>query len=303
MNFPEAVSIREVGPRDGLQNEEVVETGQKIQLIEMLSAAGLTRIETVSFVRPDTIPQMADAEEVWSKITKNPSIVYSALVLNTRGAERAVACEVNLVQFALSASETHNLKNAGRSLDQSLAELADVVNLARGTRSSVHATISTAWGCPYEGVISQDRVVEIARRVVESGVSGISLGDTTGIGTPRNVASLVGQIIDAVGTEIEVNAHFHDTRGCGLANVLAAMDSGCRSFDASIGGLGGCPYAPGASGNICTEDLIYMLDEMEIHTGISLDALISAAEFAESLTGRRLPGHLLRAGWRSGLTA
>lgn len=299
MEVPPSVAIREVGPRDGLQNEVVVPTQGKVHLIDSLAQTGLRRIEAVSFVRPDAIPQMADATEVWTGITRRSGIQYSVLVLNIRGAERAIEAGADLVQFALSASETHNLKNAGRSVEQSVSELSEVVEIARSASIPVHATVSTAWGCPYEGAIAEGRVESVVGRVATTGVSGISLGDTTGMATPVRVAKLVTALLCDLDARVELNAHFHDTRGCGLANVIAALDAGCTSFDSSIGGLGGCPYAPGATGNICTEDLVHMLEDMGVSTGVSIESLLDVAAQAQSLVGRELPSHLLKAGPRS----
>lgn len=301
--MPESVAIREVGPRDGLQNEAVVPAQGKVRLIDLLSQTGIRRIEAVSFVRPDAIPQMADAAEVWAAIARQEGVEYSALALNVRGAERAVEAGADLVQFAMSASETHNQKNAGRSVEQSIAELAEVVVIAGAASIPVHASISTAWGCPYEGEIPVGRVESVADSVISTGVSGISLGDTTGMGTPVRVERLIRALLGNFDASVELNAHFHDTRGCGLANVLAALDAGCTSFDASVGGLGGCPYAPGATGNICTEDLVHMLEDMGVETGVSLERLLNAATYAQELAGRELPSHLLKAGPRLPIAA
>lgn len=303
MQMPESVAIREVGPRDGLQNEAVVATQGKVRLIDSLAQTGIRRIEAVSFVRPDAIPQMADAAEVWAGITRRSGIEYSVLALNKRGAERAVEAGADLVQFAMSASETHNLKNAGRSVEQSVSELSQVVAIARSASIPVHATVSTAWGCPYEGEIAAGRVESVVDAVAATGVSGVSLGDTTGMGTPVRVGKLIGALLRNLDGDVELNAHFHDTRGCGLANVTAALDVGCTSFDASVGGLGGCPYAPGATGNICTEDLVHMLEDMGVNTGVSLGHLLEVAAQAQRLVGRELPSHLLKAGPRLPIAA
>lgn len=303
MQVPESVAIREVGPRDGLQNEAVVPTQSKVHLIDSLAQTGIRRIEAVSFVRPDAIPQMADAAEVWAGITRLSEVEYSVLALNLRGAERAVEADADLVQFAMSASETHNLKNAGRTVDQSVLELADVVAIARSASIPVHATISTAWGCPYEGEITIDRVLGVVDAVLSTGVNGVSLGDTTGMATPGRVEQLICALLGNLDASVELNTHFHDTRGCGLANVIAALSAGCTSFDASVGGLGGCPYAPGATGNICTEDLVHMLEDMGVETGVSLENLLDVAAQAQELAGRELPSHLLKAGPRLSKTA
>lgn len=303
LHFPESVVIREVGPRDGLQNEDPVPTEGKIRLIDALSGTGLSQIETVSFVRPDAIPQMGDADEVWAKIDKNPGVTYSGLVLNLRGAERAIAAGVDLIQFAMSSSETHNTKNAGRSVGRSLADLRAVVEAAGAAEIPVHGTISTIWGCPYEGELTIDQVFAAVDGAIETGVSGVSLGDTTGMGTPARVGETVSEFRRRHGETVSLNLHLHNTRGTGLANVIAAMDAGCTYFDASVGGLGGCPYAPGATGNICTEDLVHMLDDMKIATGVSLDRLLEAAAIAQELVGHELPSQVLKAGPRTRTTA
>ena len=297
-DLPTSISIREVGPRDGLQNEDPVPTAAKIELIDRLSATGVRRIEAVSFVRPSAIPQMADASEVWSGITRAPAVRYSALVPNLRGAQRALDAGLGEIEAVVSASETHNRKNVNRSTEESLDQIAQIIDQAhqRGVRSQV--IVATAWGCPYEGDVPVERVVSVAGRAVADGADSISFGDTTGMATPGRVRTLVGEFRSAY-PGVPLNLHFHNTRGTGLANVLTALELGVADFDASVGGLGGCPYAPGATGNIATEELIYMAEDMGVGTGIDLEAMIAAAADAEQVIGRKLPSQVLRAGPRT----
>lgn len=299
MKLPPEASIREVGPRDGLQNEDPVSAEARVRLIDALSSTGLRRIEAVSFVNPKAVPSMAGAEDVWRQMRRAPGVTYSALVPNARGAERALECGAELIQVVVSASETHNLKNVGRPLGESLAGVAEIVERARAAGTAVHGTISTVWGCPYEGEISTDAVFAVAEAMLLAGVTGFSFGDTTGMATPARVVKTVGEFSRRIGSAATLNLHFHNTRGTGLANVLAALDAGCADFDASVGGLGGCPYAPGATGNISTEDLVYMLEDMGVSTGVDLAALIEVARLAEEIVGRQLPGQVMRAGPRT----
>lgn len=300
MNVPSSIEIREVGPRDGLQNEAPVSVSDRIRLIDSLSDTGLRRIEVTSFVRPDRVPQMASAEEVWEGIRKAEGVVYSALALNEKGAKRALDAGFSRLQFVLSASETHNKENSGRSREESLTELRKVAELAGSQGAEVEVTVSTAWGCPYEGDVNSSEVVELVERCLEAGAKGISLGDTTGMATPLRVWQLAREVRAVVGASepTALNFHFHDTRGTGLANVLAAMDAGERYFDASVGGLGGCPYAPGAAGNIATEGLVHMAHDMGVETGVDLDRLLDTARLAQQIVGRDLPSAVLKAGPR-----
>jgi hydroxymethylglutaryl-CoA lyase len=296
--LPRQISVREVGPRDGLQNEDPVPTAAKIELIDRLSATGVQRIEAVSFVRPDVIPQMADADEVWQRIRHAADVRYSALVPNQRGALRALDSGLAEIEAVVSASDTHNRKNVNRSTEQSLDEIAEIIQLAHDREVSCQVIVSTAWGCPYEGDVPVDRVVAVARRAIADGADSVSFGDTTGMATPGRVQRLIGEFRSAH-PDAQLNLHFHNTRGTGLANVLAALEMGVADFDASVGGLGGCPYAPGATGNIATEELVHMVEDMGVSTGIDLDALIDAAADAERIIGRVLPSQVLRAGPRS----
>jgi hydroxymethylglutaryl-CoA lyase len=297
-DLPARISLREVGPRDGLQNEAPVSTAAKVELVDALSKTGVGRIETVSFVSPRAIPQMADADEVWAAISRTPSVTYSALVPNLRGAVRALDAGCRVIEIVVSASNTHNLANVNRSTEESLDDIARVISLAHSQNAVCHVTVATAWGCPYEGDVPVSRVVSVASRAVADGADGLSFGDTTGMATPTRVTELVGSMRMAA-ADIPMNLHFHNTRGTALANVLAALELGVADFDASVGGLGGCPYAPGASGNLATEELVYMVEDMGVATGIDLEALIDVAAQAERIVGRELPSQVLRAGPRT----
>lgn len=300
--LPASISIREVGPRDGLQNEAPVPTSAKVALVEALAGTGVRRIEAVSFVSPKAIPSMADADEVWAALDQSRGIRYSALVPNLRGAERALALGVRELNVVVSASETHNQRNVRRSTRESLDDIAALLHRVHAGGARCQVVVSTAYGCPYEGDVPVTRVVSVASEAVEAGADGIAFGDTTGMATPGRVQQLVGAFREAQ-PDAPLNLHFHNTRGTGLANVLAALQLGVDDFDASVGGLGGCPYAPGATGNVCTEDLVYMVEDMGIGTGIDLDALLAAAAEAERLVGRTLPSQTLRAGPRSRLAS
>jgi hydroxymethylglutaryl-CoA lyase len=286
------VTVREVGPRDGLQNEDPVPTSDKVRLIDALSGTGVPRMEAVSFVSPRAIPQMADADEVWRAIRKEPGVTYCALVPNARGAERAVSAGLPEIEVVVSASETHNRKNVNRSIDESVAGVAEVVALTGAV--PVLGIVSTAFGCPYEGDVAVGRVVDIGEQMLAAGCASVSFGDTTGMATPTRVRDLI-----RVWTGPAPLLHFHNTRGTGLANVIVALEEGVTAFDASVGGLGGCPYAPGATGNISTEDLVHMLEDMGLRTGIDLDRLVAAAWMAEDIVGHQLPGQVMRAGPRT----
>lgn len=297
--WPESVEIGEVGPRDGFQNEATVPIRDRIRLIDALSATGLRRIEAVSFVSPAAIPPMSGAGEVMAGITRVPGVSYRALVPNVKGAKLALAADVDEIEVVVSASETHNQRNVKRSVTDSIAAAAELTELAHTASTPVEAIVSTAFGCPYEGDVPEARVAELARQLRDGGADRLSFGDTTGMATPRRVQTLL-DALGAVGIAgSEVGLHFHNTRGTGLANVVVAMELGVTRFDASIGGLGGCPYAPGATGNIVTEDLVHMLEDMGVHTGVDLDALIACAHVAQDIVGRELPGQVMRAGPRT----
>ncbi|RSM59674.1 hydroxymethylglutaryl-CoA lyase [Actinoplanes sp. ATCC 53533] len=290
----DTVSIREVAPRDGLQNEEPIPTDHKVRLIDALSGTGVRRIEAVSFVHPKAIPQMADADEVWARAWHNPEVRYSALIPNTRGAQRALAAGFREIEVVVSASDTHNRRNLNRSTEESLDDITGLIPLIHAAGAKVEVIVATSFGCPFEGDIDPKRVASIVERVRADGADRIAFGDTTGMATPRRVRDLLSEARPEL-------LHFHNTRGTGLANVLTALELGVTEFDASVGGIGGCPYAPGASGNIATEEVVHMLEDMGISTGIDLEKLITVAQLAEGLLGRTLPSGVLRAGPRTRL--
>lgn len=295
-DFSERLIVQEVAPRDGLQIEPTwVDTPDKIALIDQLSQAGFSRIEAGSFVSPKAIPALRDGDEVFRGILRQPGVIYVALIPNLKGAQRAIAAGADELNLVMSASQTHNLANMRMRCEQSLAAFADVVSLARGTTLSLNASIATTFGCPFEGVISEDRVMQIVDAYQELGVDGITLADTTGMANPRQVYRLVQRVLSQV-PAANLTLHFHNTRGLGLSNVLAAYDAGARRFDASLGGLGGCPFAPGASGNICTEDLVNMCEEMGIPTGIDLPHLLAMSRRLPALLGHDMPGQVAKAG-------
>ncbi|WP_433081935.1 hydroxymethylglutaryl-CoA lyase [Dactylosporangium sp. CA-052675] len=291
------ISLREVGPRDGLQNEDPVPAEDKIRLLDALSGTGVGRIEAVSFVHPKAIPQMADAGEVWERAKKNPSVRYSALVPNTKGAERALAAGFTEIEVVVSASDTHNRRNVNRSTDESLDDIAGLIDLLHAAGASAEVIIATSFGCPFEGDIDPKRVAGIVDRVVADGADRVAFGDTTGMGTPRRVEDVVGPVRERH-PDLPLLLHFHNTRGTALANILTAMRLGITEFDASVGGLGGCPYAPGATGNVATEEVVHMLHDMGYDTGVDLGALLEAARLAQEIVGRELPSGVLKAGPR-----
>lgn len=294
--LPARVSIVEVSPRDGLQNEAApIDTDAKLRLVNALVASGLERIELTSFVAPRWIPQLADAEEVARRAPRREGVVFSALCPNSKGLERAISVGLHEVAVFLSSSETHNKRNTNKSIKTSLETFAEVIEMALGERMRVRAYISTVWGCPYEGETDPERALEIARELLGLGCYQVSLGDTIGVGTPLQTRRICELFLKAIPAE-RLALHLHDTRGTALANALVGLELGITTFDASIAGVGGCPYAPGAAGNLATEDLVYMLHGMGIETGIDLDLLIEAGRIAESVIGRRLPGKVHQAG-------
>lgn len=293
------VTLREVGPRDGLQNEpEVLPTAEKVRLIELLAASGLPRIEVTSFVRADVVPQLADAGEVLERIDVPGHVRLSVLVPNERGLDAALAHRERFheVSVFLSASETHNARNVNRTVRESLTGLERVLARAREHGLRCEGVISTAFGCPYEGAVPEERVWAIARRLRDAGAEEIAFGDTTGMANPAQVRAFFPAARAALGGDPELTAHFHNTRGQGLANVLAALDAGVRSFESSFGELGGCPVPPGATGNVATEDVLSMLHEMGVETGVSLEGVLEAARAAQAVLGRPLGSHVLTAG-------
>jgi hydroxymethylglutaryl-CoA lyase len=301
---PTAVRIREVGPRDGFQNEpEVIPTEAKVALIDALARTGLRRLEVTSFVRPQVIPQLADAEQVLERIDVPDGVAVSVLIPNERGLERALAhrARIDEINVFLSASETHNRRNVNRSIAESLAGLERVLARAGEEGLRCEGVISTSFGCPYEGDVPPSRVLQIAERLREAGAQEVGFGDTTGMANPVQVGEFFTLARELLGEGLELTAHFHNTRGQGLANVLSALQVGVESFESSFGELGGCPVPPGATGNIATEDLVSMLEEMGIQTGIDLPALLACARRAQELLGRPLGSHTLVAGpvqWR-----
>jgi hydroxymethylglutaryl-CoA lyase len=289
----DALIVQEVAPRDGLQIEKQwVETQDKIALIDGLSACGFTRIEAGSFVSPKAIPALRDGADVFGGIARRDGTIYVALVPNAKGAERALAAKADELNLVMSASQTHNRANMRMSCEASLAGFEEIVALCD---VSLNATVATAFGCPFEGRIDEERVLSIVRTYREMGIKGITLADTTGMANPRQVARIVSRVLSHIPAD-DLTLHFHNTRGLGLANVLAAYEAGARRFDAALGGLGGCPFAPGASGNICTEDLVNMCDEMGIPTGIDLQKLITLSRTLPALVGHEVSGQVAKAG-------
>ena len=303
--YPERVRIREVGPRDGFQNEpETIPTAEKIRLIGLLANSGLERIEVASFVRPDVIPQLADGGEVLAAIKRRPGLAYSVLIPNEVGLTNALVHRDRFdeVSVFVSASETHNHKNVNRTIADSLDGLERVVARARDAGLRCEGVIATAFGCPYEGEVPPERVLEIAGRLRGFGCEELGFGDTTGMANPRQVSEFYGRALEQL-DGVQLTAHFHNTRGQGLANVLAALERGIASFESSFGELGGCPVPPGSTGNISTEDLVSMLDEMGVGTGVDLPKLLEASRAAQDVLGRPLGAHVLRAGpvdWHRG---
>ena len=296
MHLPPRVTICEVGPRDGLQNEaRNVPTPDKIRLIEALADAGIQRMEATSFVAPKWIPNLADAGEVMAGIRRQTGVTYAALVPNLKGLERALAARVDEAVIFLSASESHSRKNINKGIAEALETCREVAGAVEQAGLRLKAAISTSFGCPYEGDVDPLTVVGIAMALMEMGVDEVGVADTTGMANPRQVFDLVSHLARHVPIEM-ISLHFHDTRGTALANVLAGLQAGVTTFDGSVGGLGGCPYAAGATGNVATEDLVHMLHEMGIETGVNLEKLIECAKLAQALVGRPLEGHVAKSG-------
>lgn len=294
-NYPETVEIIEVGPRDGIQNEKsFVATEDKIKWINQLSHTGLKYIEVTSFVNPQWIPALKDAEEVVKKIERVPGVMYAALVPNRRGLETALEANIDEVSIFMSASETHNQKNINKSIEQTVPILQEVAKESIAAGKSIRGYISTVFGCPYEGNVSIENVIRISETLFEMGARELSLGDTIGVATPLQVQKVLDVLLKRFPSD-KLAMHFHDTRGTAMANVLVSLEMGITRFDSSLGGLGGCPYAPGASGNLATDDLFYMLDGMGIRTNIQYDRLIEAALFIQDKMSKSLPSHTLQA--------
>src|SRR5881296_4656523 len=296
MRLPERVTMCEVGTRDGFQIEpDFIPTEQKVEVVNLLSAAGLPRIEVTSFVHPKAVPQLRDAEEVMARITRRPGTRYAALVPNEKGAVRAIEAGVDAIHTVLSASESHNLANVNMTIAESLDRLGAVLQVAARAKLAVGCGISTSFGCPFEGDVPLSQLERIVGRLVDMGARAIALADTTGMANPLQVGRVLERLIPRF-PGIEWTLHTHDTRAMAIPNILAAMEHGVTNFDASIGGLGGCPFAPGASGNVCTEDLVHCLWAMDVETGIDLDALIGVSKRVQEIVGRSLPGQIVKAG-------
>ncbi|MDQ6216438.1 hydroxymethylglutaryl-CoA lyase [Achromobacter insolitus] len=290
--------IQEVAPRDGFQNEkQFIETQDKIAFINRLSASGFAKIEATSFTSPKAIPALRDAEVVMHEIERHPDVVYTVLVPNVRGAQRALECKVDEVNLVMSVSETHNRANLRMTREQSFEQLSDVVNAVRGSRVAINVSLSTVFGCPMEGDINAFEVFELVGRFAALGVDGVTLCDTTGMAYPTQVGK-IGREVRKLFPSLTTTMHFHNTRGMALANTLMAIEAGIDRFDASLGGLGGCPYAPGASGNVCTEELVHMLELMGYDTGVDLDAILGISATLPALVGHDIPSQLLKAGPR-----
>jgi len=293
--LPPDVTLYEVGPRDGLQNESrMVPTDDKVRLIDALSETGLRAIEITSFVNPKWIPQLADGGEVSRRIARKPGLIYSALVPNRQGLDAAIASGMKEVAVFMSASETHNKKNINKTIAQTLTAFRDTVPPALAAGLRVRAYVSTVYGCPYEGAVDPARAVELARALRELGCYQVSLGDTIGVANPRQVRDVLSRVQAEI-PKPEVAVHFHDTRGTALANILVSVEMGITTVDAALGGLGGCPYAPGASGNVATEDVVYMLEGMGVKTGVDLDKLVDCSRLASTLVGHEMPSKFYRA--------
>jgi hydroxymethylglutaryl-CoA lyase len=290
--------IQEVATRDGFQNEaRFVETDDKVALIDRLSACGFAKIEVTSFTSPRAITALRDAEAVMHRIVRAPGVVYTVLVPNVRGAERALSCDVDEVNLVMSVSETHNRANLRMSREESFAQLRDVIEVVSKTRVAINVSLSTAFGCPMEGDVPEDEILGWVGRFAELGVHGVTLCDTTGMAYPNQVRQLAQRTRDQF-ARLETTLHFHNTRGMALANTMAALDAGIDRFDASLGGLGGCPYAPGASGNVCTEELVHMLELNGYDTGVDLTRALEASAHLPGLIGHDVPSQLLKAGRR-----
>ncbi|HVZ72297.1 MAG TPA: hydroxymethylglutaryl-CoA lyase [Polyangia bacterium] len=294
-HLPPDVTLYEVGPRDGLQNESrLIPTDDKVRFIDALSDTGLRAIEITSFVNPKWIPQLADGAEVSRRITRKPGVVYSALVPNKQGLDTAIAAGMKECAVFMSASETHNKKNINKTIAQTLVAFRETVPPALAAGLRVRAYVSTVYGCPYEGAVDPNKAVELCRELKALGCYQVSLGDTIGVGTPRQVRDVLARVLAEIPAP-EVAVHFHDTRGTALANILVSVEMGITTIDAALGGLGGCPYAPGASGNVSTEDVVYMLEGMGVKTGIDLDKLVDCARLASTLVGHEMPSKFYRA--------
>ena len=298
MHLPPTVDIREVGLRDGLQLEAPVPTETKLEILEAVAATGVSRVEVTSFVSPRAVPALADAEQVVAELGRWPQVQFSALVAGVGGARRAVSAGMPDLEYVISASDGHSQANAGRSTAEAVAAVSEIAGLAHDGGGRCEAIVAVAWDCPFDGRTPVERVVDVARRSVDQGADQLCLGDTIGTTVPGRVVELLDRVREAC-PGVEVGVHFHNTRGSGLASVLAAVDAGVTQLDASVGGLGGCPFAPGASGNIATEEVVYLLEDSGVSTGLDLDAVFRAAAVVEGAVGHPLTSNLYRAGGRS----
>jgi hydroxymethylglutaryl-CoA lyase len=296
--LPPGVDVREVGMRDGLQLEAPVPLAGKLAMLEALVATGVRRIEVTSFVSPKAVPALADADQLAAELHRFPGVRFSALVANLRGAQRAVDAGIADLEYVVSAADSHSRANAGRPTAEAVEAVSDIAELAHGAGGSLEVIIATAWDCPFDGRTDPSRVLDVVRSSVVQGADQLCLGDTIGTVTPRRTVELLDAVRDAA-PGLPLGAHFHDTRGTGQANALAALLAGVTQFDASVGGLGGCPFAPGASGNIATEELVYWLTDAGVDTGIDLDGVLRAAAVTRDAVGHELPSSLFRAGGRS----
>ncbi|SHG24911.1 hydroxymethylglutaryl-CoA lyase [Jatrophihabitans endophyticus] len=296
--LPDRIDIREVGMRDGLQLEEPVPLADKLRMLEAIVATGVRRVEVTSFVSPRAVPALADADEVAKHLDQWPDVAFSALVANTRGAVRAIDAGIADLEYVVSAADSHSRANAGRDTAAASAAIGEIVDLAHDAGGSVEVIVATAWDCPFDGPTPPERTLDVVRAAFGHGADRLCLGDTIGTVTPRRAVELI-EAVRAAAPGVEVGAHFHDTRGTGQANALAVLLAGVRQLDASVGGLGGCPFAPGASGNIATEELVYWSEDAGIESGVDLAAVVAAARVTERAVGHDLPSSLFRAGGRS----
>ena len=295
--LPTHVDIRDVSLRDGLQIEDPIPLAAKLELLAAVAATGVREMEATAFVSPSKVPALADAAELAAELANFDNIEFSALVASPNGAKRAIAAGLHSIEYVVSAADGHSRSNVGRSTAESTELIPEIIAIAHDSGASVEVIVATAWDCPFDGPTPPQRVLDIVKKALDSGVDRLAIADTIGTTTPRRVSDLVAQVRPLIG-DIPLGAHFHNTRGAGLASAYAAVTAGITRLDASVGGLGGCPFAPGASGNIATEDLVYLLRDSGVHVDVNLDAAISAADVAQRVVGHDLPGSLLRAGDR-----
>lgn len=298
LSLPERIDIREVGMRDGLQLEDPVPLDDKLRMLAAIVATGVRRVEVTSFVSPKAVPALADADEVARHLSEWPDVDFSGLVANTRGAVRAIDAGVTNLEYVVSAADSHSLANAGRHTSEAADAIAEIAGLAHDAGGALEVIVATAWDCPFDGPTPAQRTLDVVRTAVAAGVDRLCLGDTIGTVTPRRAVELI-EAVRAAAPGLDVGAHFHDTRGTGQANALAVLQAGVTQLDASVGGLGGCPFAPGASGNIATEELVYWTEDAGVASGVDLASVVEAARVTEQAVGHELPSSLFRAGGRS----